>query len=137
MRTEEINVPVPEESNPPFKVVFRDSNGAVATPLSLTWDLTTLDGTVLAVRQDATVLGATSYIIPTTAQIRILEGESVKGERLLTLHATYTHSTGAVLTTRKQIKFSIQDLKLVGYPLSIDVSETIFTDDYPRDVVVE
>ena len=136
MRTEETNVPVPEQSNAPFKIVFRESTGQVATPLTLKWDLTALDGTVIAVNQSATVLGATSYIILSEAQTRILQGEVAAGERLLTIHATYTHSTGATLTIRKQIKFSIQDLKLVGYPLDIFTIDQIFTDDYPRDIVV-
>lgn len=136
MRTEEKTDPVPEGSHAPFKITFRNTSRVLSSPISIIWDLTALDGTVIAYQQTVAEVSSVSYITLTPDQTRILYGESGKGERLLTLHITYLSSLGTDMMIRKQIKFTIQDLQLVGYPLSIDVTDTIFTDDYVRDLVI-
>ena len=134
MRIEEINKPVPEQSNPTFLIPFKDETGAACVPETLTWDLSTMDGTVIALNQSVVVPAAISVVTLTTAQTRFLQDEALKAERLLSFYAVYNSTYGVGLITRKQVKFTIEQFLLIGYPLSITVHEIILTDDYPRDI---
>jgi hypothetical protein len=136
MRVEEIHKPIAEESTPTFLVKFRDETGADCIPTILVWDLTTFDGTVLAIKQSVAVPAATSVITLTSAQTRFVQDETKKAERLLTVHATYNSAYGNNLIARKQVKFTIEQFLMVGYPLDIDIYEVIFMDDYIQSVGV-
>lgn len=136
MRIEEISLPIPEQSNPTFAVTFRDEDGGLTTPLTLKWDLAAMDGTVIALDQSVAVPDTTSYITLTAAQTRFLNGESRKAERLLSIYATYNSDYGNGLVARKQIRFTIEQFTMIGYPLSVSVYEVIFMDDYLRDIGV-
>ena len=136
MRLEEIFKPIPEQSTPTFIVSFKDETGAPCTPEVLTWDLSTLDGTVIALAQSVAIPSTTNPITLTEAQTRILNGESRKGERLLTIHATYNSAYGIGLKTHRQVKFTIEQFTMIGYPLDVAVIEVVFTDDYLRDLAV-
>lgn len=136
MRVEQIFKPIAEESTPTFLVKFRDETGAECIPSALVWDLTTFDGTVLALKQSVAVPAATSVITLTTTQTRFMQDETRKAERLLTVHATYNSTYGVGLTARKQVQFTIEQFLLVGYPLDIYVIDVIFSDDYVKDLGV-
>jgi hypothetical protein len=134
VRTEEIMKTVPEQGSATFKCVFKDEDGSSVVPTSINWDLTALDGSVIAYNQSVSVPASTTYITISGSNFRILEGEDRWGERLLTIRATYNSTYGTGLPLNKQIKFRVQNLKLVGYPISIDVVDVIFTDDYVQEV---
>lgn len=136
VRTEEIVKVVPEESTAVFRCIFKDELGASVVPTTLVWDLTALDGTVIAYNQTPTAIAATTYIPVFGSNTRILAGEESYGERLLTIRGTYNSTNGNNLPLHKQIKFRVQSLKLVGYPLNVTVIDVAFTDDYLQSVGV-
>jgi hypothetical protein len=134
VRTEEILKVVPEEGTAIFRLIFKDENGDLVAPVSLYWDLTALDGTVIAYNQMVFPLADTVYIPVYGTNIRILEGEESFGERLITFRGTYNSTRGNNLPIHKQIKFRVQNLKLIGYPISVSVIDLTFTDDYLESV---
>jgi len=136
VRTEEILKPVPEQSTCTFRVICKDETGTAVVPVSGHWDLSALDGTVIAYNQEITDLASTMYVTISGATTRILQDEARYGERLITFRLTYNSDRGNSLPLNKQIKFSIQNLKLIGYPLSLNIVDVVFTDDYLRDVGV-
>ena len=132
VRTQEILKTVPEEGTAVFKLTFKDSNGDLVIPETLFWDLTDLSGAVVAYNQEVTSLASEKLVTISGSNLRILEDELSYGERLITFRATY--SSG--LPLNKQIKFRVQNLKLIGYPLSVSAVDAIFTDDYLEEVGV-
>jgi len=136
MRIDEISTPVAEQSTPTFQVLFRNEDGEETVPESLKWDLSAMDGTVIALDQSVAVPAATSNITLTAAQTRFLQDETKRAERLLSLYAVYNSDYGLSLIARKQIKFTIEQFTMIGYPISVSVWELILTDDYPRDIGV-
>lgn len=134
MRIDEISTPVAEQSTPTFQVLFRNEDGEETVPESLKWDLSAMDGTVIALDQSVAVPAATSNITLSAAQTRFLQDETKRAERLLSLYAVYNSDYGTSLIGRKQIKFTIEQFTMIGYPISISVWELILTDDYPRDI---
>ena len=136
MRIDEISTPVAEQSTPTFQVLFRNEDGEETVPESLKWDLSAMDGTVIALDQSVAVPAATSNITLTAAQTRFLQDETKRAERLLSLYAVYNSDYGLSLIARKQIKFTIEQFTMIGYPISVSVWELILTDDYPRDIDV-
>jgi len=136
MRIDEISTPVAEQSTPTFQILFRNENGDETVPESLKWDLSAMDGTVIALDQSVAVPAATSIITLTAAQTRFLQDETKRAERLLSLYAVYNSDYGTGLIARKQLKFTIEQFTMIGYPISVSVWDLILTDDYPRDVGV-
>jgi len=136
MRIDEISTPVAEQSTPTFQVLFRNEDGEETIPTSLKWDLSAMDGTVIALNQSVAVPAATSNITLTAAQTRFLQDETKRAERLLSLYAVYNSDYGLSLIARKQIMFTIEQFTMIGYPISVSVWELILTDDYPRDIGV-
>ena len=136
VRTEEILKTVPEQSTCTFRVICKDEAGIAVVPVSGYWDLTALDGTVIAYNQEITDLASTMYVTISGANTRILQDEARYGERLITFRFTYNSDRGNGLPLHKQIKFSVQNLKLIGYPLDVSIVDMIFTDDYLREVGV-
>lgn len=134
VRTEEIVKTVPEQSTVFFKCCPKDEDNNLVTPTSLYWDLTALDGTVIAYNQAVSPLSDTMYIVISGTNLRILEGEDRYGERLITFRGTYNSTRGNGLPLNKQIKFKVQNLKLIAYPINVSVSDGIFTDDYVKQV---
>ena len=133
-RTEEIVKTVPEEGTAIFRVVCTDEYKALVTPATMAWDLTALDGTVIAYNQVIAPLNSTMYVPVFGSNLRILEGEDSFGERLITFRGTYNSTNGIGLPLNKQIKFKVQNLKLIGYPLNIAAIDVVFTDDYVQQV---
>ena len=134
VRTEQILKVVPEEGTAIFRLVCKDEDGVLAIPITMYWDLTALDGKVIAYNQAISSLASTIYLPISGTNLRILEGEDSYGERLITFRGTYNSTRGSNLPLHKQIKFRVQNLKLIGYPLSVDVTDAVFTDDYPEEV---
>ena len=134
VRTELIFKSVPEEGTAIFKLTFKDEDGVLTTPISLYWDLTALDGSVIAYNQAISSLASTIYFVVSGTNLRILYGEDSYGERLITFRGTYNSTRGSNLPLHKQVKFRVQNLKLIAYPLSVTVTDAIFTDDYPQEV---
>ena len=129
VRTEEIKRAVPEEGTAIFRIVCTDENGDAAIPATMFWDLTSLDGTVIVYNQEITELASTIYLPVFGTNLRILDGETSYGERLITFRGTYNSVLGNNLPIHKQIKFSVQNLKLVAYPITVNSIDTVFTDD--------
>jgi hypothetical protein len=130
VRTEEIMKTVPEEGTAVFRLICKDENGTLVIPATLKWDLTALDGTVIAYNQTIAVPTSTYYLPVFGTNLRMLDGESSYGERLLTLRGTYNSSNGTGLPLHKQIKFRVQNLRMIGYPLDISVHEFSVASDY-------
>lgn len=134
VRTDEILKVLPEEGTGTFKCRFLDEDGQAVAPASLFWDLTALDGSVIAYNQEVTSLASTTYVTLYGAHLRILAGEDSYGERLITFRGTYNSTYGSGLPIHKQIKFRVQNLKLIAYPIDVSVADVIFTDDYVQEV---
>lgn len=134
VRTEEILKVAPEESTITFRCMFTDQDGNAVSPASLVWDLTALDGTVIAYNQSVSSPSATTYVTVYGTNLRILEGEDRYGERLITFRGTYNSTYGNGLPINKQIKFKVQNLRLIAYPISVSVVDAVFTDDYVEEV---
>lgn len=134
MRTEEISIPIPEESHAVFKLVFKNERNIVITPISIYWDILGKDSVILAYNQIASVVGLISYIELSPEHTRIQSGECAQGNRILNLRIRYLSILGGEKVLNYQYKFYIQDLRLVGYAIGISVVDTIFTDDYVRDI---
>ena len=124
---------VDEESTGVFKTTFRDTAGNLVTPTSVNWDLTALDGTVIAYNQSETPANPL-YITISGSNTRILEGEASFGERLLTIRAVYNSDRGNNLPNNKQYRFRVRNLKLIGYPLSIFIEDIVFVVDNNESV---
>lgn len=136
VRTEEILKVIPEQGTGIFRCIFTDEDGNLVSPVSINWDLTALDGKVIAYNQAVAVPASTVYIVVSGTNARILDGELRYGERLLTVKAIYNSTYGSNLPINKQIKFRVQNLALVGYPIDVSVVDSIFTDDYLRSAEV-
>ena len=134
VRTEEILKTIPEEGTGIFRLSCKDENGDLIAPTSLFWDLTALDGTVIAYNQEISVLSSVIYLPIYGANMRILAGESSFGERLITFRGTYNSTRGSNIPLHKQVKFRVQNLKLVAQPIDVSVVEVVFTDDYVQEV---
>jgi hypothetical protein len=130
VRTEQIMKTVPEEGTAIFRLVCKDENGDLAVPVSLYWDLTALDGTVIAYNQNIAAPASTYYLPVYGTNLRMLDGESSYGERLLTFRGTYNSTRGNGLPIHKQIKFRVQNLRMIAYPLDISVYEFSVASDY-------
>jgi len=130
VRTEEIMKTVPEEGTAVFRLICKDETGTLVIPATLKWDLTALDGTVIAYNQTIAVPASTYYLPVFVTNLRMLDGESSYGERLLTFRGTYNSSNGSNLPLHKQIKFRIQNLRMIGYPLDIAVHDFSVASDY-------
>lgn len=124
---------VDEESTAVFKVTFRDTAGDLVTPTSISWDLTAVDGSVIAYNQSISPANPL-YLTISGANTRILQGEESYGERLLTIRAVYNSDRGNNLPNNKQYRFKVRNLKLVGYPLSITVVDLAFVVDENESV---
>ena len=134
VRTEEIRKIIPEEGTAVFRCTCLDESGNASVPTAMHWDLTALDGTVIAYNQEVADLAAVMYITVYGTNLRMLEGEESFGERLITFRGTYNSTYGNNLPIHKQVKFRVQNLKLIGYPLSVDVQEMVFTSDESVDI---
>ena len=134
VRTEEILKTIPEQGSATFRCAFKDETGTLVAPASLYWDLTALDGSVIAYNQEVTSLASTTYVTLYGTHLRILAGEDSYGERLITFRGTYNSTYGSGLPIHKQIKFRVQNLKLIAYPIDVSVVDVIFTDDYVQEV---
>jgi hypothetical protein len=130
VRTEEIIKTVPEEGTAIFRLVCKDEDGALIAPITLAWDLTALDGTVIAYNQTIVTPLATYYLPVYGTNLRMLDGESSYGERLLTFRGTYNSTRASGLPLHKQVKFRIQNLRMIGYPLDIAVHDFSVASDY-------
>jgi hypothetical protein len=126
---------IDEESTGTFKITFRDTTGALVTPTAVNWDLTALDGTVIAYNQSETPANP-QYITISGSNTRILQGEESFGQRLLTVRAVYNSDRGNNLPNNKQYRFKVRNLKRVGYPLSIEVIDLAFVVDQNESVSV-
>ena len=118
-----------EESTIFIRCDFKDENGDGVIPVSVAWDLTALDGTVIAYNQSETP-AATVYIAVYGDNLRILENEESEGERMLTVRAFYNSSRGNNLPLNKQARFNIRNLLLIAQPLEISVIDVVWTSDY-------
>ena len=118
-----------EQSTIFIKCTFKDEDGDEVTPTSVVWDLTTLDGTVIAYNQSETP-ASPLYIKVSGSNLRILTNEESEGERLLTVRATYNSDRGTGLPLNKQVRFNVRNLLMIAYPISVSVADTAWVNDY-------
>ncbi len=98
-----------EESTYIITAIFTDDSGVAMTPLTLTWSLTDLDGTIINSRNKVTATVATSYdVVLSGDDLALSAGDS--GNRRLLMEGTYTSSAGTGLPFRKTYQFAIENL---------------------------
>jgi len=118
-----------EQSTIFIKCDFKDEDGDSVTPTAVVWDLTTLDGTVIAYNQSETP-ASPLYIEISGTNLRILTNEESEGERVLTVRATYNSDRGSGLPLNKAVRFNIRNLLMIAYPIDISVVDTAWVSDY-------
>lgn len=126
-----------EESTYIIKCTFEDENGDPAPLSDMFWDLTSVGGIVINNRLNVEVSSPASpeYVVLQGADLQILNGEESFGERIFTVRASYNSSLGSGLPLNKFVRFRVRNLRLIGYPLDIDVYDPVFTWD-DREVAV-
>lgn len=98
-----------EESTFVITVVFKDEDGTLVIPVSATWSLSTIDGTIINERDSVGISPASSVdIILSGDDLQILEADSLS--RVLTIEGTYNSALGSSLPIKDEIYFSIQNL---------------------------
>jgi len=100
-----------EDSTYVVTAAFTDEDGNDVTPNTVTWTLTTTNGTVINSRQDVSETPGTSVDI-------VLSGDDLaigsNGQhRILTVEATYDSSYGTDLPLKARCSFKIESLVAV------------------------
>jgi len=108
--TTNLNITAKEESLIKFTVVFKDENGNIVTPTTLTWKLTTRSGTEIATGTVSTP--STSNVVTIYGDdlaIRSIESAN-KVERRILFQATYTSDLGDNLPLNWDASFMLENL---------------------------
>lgn len=126
-----------EESSYIIRNTFTDESGDDVIPVSLYWDLTSVGGTVINSRLNQQVVtpAAITNVVLQGADLQILDGEESYAERIFTARATYNSTLGNGLPLNKFVRFKVRNLRLIAYPLDIDIYDPVFVWE-DRDVGV-
>lgn len=126
-----------EQSTYIIKCIFEDENGDAAPLVTMNWDLTSVGGTVINGRLDVQVVTPVSpvYVVLSGDDLQILDGEESFGERIFTVRASYNSSLGGGLPLNKFVRFKVRNLRLIGYPLGVNVYDPVFAWD-DREVAI-
>ena len=125
-----------EQSTYTIKISFKDEDKLPATPNSLLWTLMTEDGQVINNRykQAAVGLASTTYITMYGDDLQLVDRKELYETRVFTYEGTYNSSRGNNLPFNRQVFFRVRNIILVAIALSVEVTDTIFTDDYLKDI---
>jgi len=95
-------------------VTLTNEEGNAAIPVSLTWTLTDVNGTVINEKENVSVETPASVnnIVLTGDDLAVTESES-KVKRLFTVQGTYNSDLGAGLDFKDSIAFDVKNLKVV------------------------
>jgi len=111
----ELSVIAVEKSTYIVTAVFKDENGDLVIPLTVTWTLTDEDGTVINEREDAVETPASTVnIVLTGDDLQFISSESGGATRVVTVKATYDSTYGSGLHLKKAATFMIEDLIAVS-----------------------
>lgn len=131
-RPERLDKIAEEESTYPIKCTFKDEGGNLVAPATVNWDLTTVGGNVVNNRLDVFEGSPASvmYILLNGDDLQLFDGEESFGERILTVRASYNSSLGAGLPLNKFVRFRVRNLRLIAYPLSVNIYDRVFVRDF-------
>ena len=116
-----------ERSTYVITVAFEDDNGTAVTPNKVSWDLSTLGGTIINERSNVTETPAESVdIVLTGSDLRTLASEGNKHivKRLVTVRGSYNSDAGSDLELSADVKFDLETNPVIPY-LTINVYETV------------
>lgn len=95
---------------------WTDAIGQTVTPDSLTWTLTTVNGTVINERSAVSVTPASTVIIVlSNNDLAFQTGESAQTRqlRVLTIEGEYDSSLGSNLSLREEYRFALRPLTII------------------------
>lgn len=85
---------------------FRDEDGNLVTPTSITWSLSTLTGTIVNSRHNVSVTpGSTVAWLISDADLAVSDGDTA---RMITVTSLYTSTLGSNIPLREQARFNIE-----------------------------
>ncbi|RLC96012.1 MAG: hypothetical protein DRI46_14260 [Chloroflexi bacterium] len=116
-----------ERSTYVITVAFEDDNGTAVTPNKVSWDLSTLGGTIINERSNVTETPAESVdIVLTGSDLRTLASEGNKHivKRLVTVRGSYNSDAGSDLELSADVKFDLETNPVIPY-LTINVYEAV------------
>lgn len=116
-----------ERSSYVISVAFKDDNGTAVTPNKVSWDLSTLGGTIINNRLNVSETPATSIdIVLSGSDLRTLasEGNRQIVGRLVTIRGSYDSAAGTDLELSGDVKFDLQSSPVLPY-LAIEIYETV------------
>ena len=103
-----------EEGTYIINVAFEDEDGTAVAPVSMTWTLTDLGGTIINSREDVPVSTPTASedIVLSGDDLALQAGETTeeKVHRKFTVSGTYDSSLGAGLPWHSEVVFPIRAL---------------------------
>jgi hypothetical protein len=104
-----------EKSTYVITVAFTDEDGAAVIPTAATWTLTDASGTVINSRTGVAMspLASTYNIVLSGLDLAMQTGETLVGQRLLTVQATYNSTLGTGLPLKAEVKFIVDGLVVV------------------------
>ena len=122
-----------EEGTAVFQVTFKDHSvpPELVTPASATYSLLSTSGYPIIYREAISPLASVVYVVISGDNMRILDDEKDDSTavRIFLLEYTYNSDVGSGLPAKKAARFEIENLKLIGQPLEIDIAEMVFTSD--------
>jgi|APSaa5957512622_1039677.scaffolds.fasta_scaffold64907_3 hypothetical protein len=101
-----------EESTYAVTAAFKDEDGTAITPQTILWTLTDKLGTVINLRENISVVPATSITIVLTGDD--LATSTVGRTRVITILATYNSDYGTLLKLKGAATFDIENLVAVS-----------------------
>jgi hypothetical protein len=99
-----------EESTYVVVATFKDEDGALVTPQTITWTLTDLHGTIINNRKDVAVASPASAVNIVLSGSDLSTQRASSAERLLAIEATYDSDLGNGLPLCSEVKFIIDGI---------------------------
>jgi len=112
-----LNIMANEESALVITCVFRDEDGELVVPDTITWALTTSNGTIINEREDVEVVTPASSIdiLLSGNDLAVVEmGNGISYERRITIQATYTSDLGAGIPLKAEAKFLLSNFVVIS-----------------------
>lgn len=109
----EVTTKVREKATGVFKISFFDELGQAVVPLSATWSLGNIDGTIINSRTAVVItpLASVVYIVISGLDTALIVGDA--GERRLLVEWVYNSTAGNNLPGKEEVKFFVENLILV------------------------
>lgn len=110
-----LSISANEKSTIVITVACADEDGSAVTPVSATWTLTDVDGTVINSRSSVSLTPAASMdVVLYGSDLAFQTGESGTVKRVLTIETTYNSDAGSNLPHKDQATFDLEDLAAVS-----------------------